>query len=313
MKRKLFYINLYFITILCIISFALNYINFSKPVFIVYNHSLYIPAIFDYTYKDFGLSYNLKADYSDEYFNHHLKKNGYAVYLPSYKHNDYIKPLQFPSKQHWLGTTRDGKDLLISVLKSIMYIMIFGIVPSIISLFISLLIGILQGYNGKYYDIFLYRLYEIIISIPFIYVMLFISRLIDLNFIIVCILIGLISWTFLLPYIRNLALQYKNHPAIVSLESMQVPKYKIMYKYLAKIILNKIYPLLGYMFVSNNLAIISISFFNIKYLEDDTIGKLLYVGFQSPFSYEAIFCPLAVFVFFSLSIINICRVLANYD
>ncbi len=313
MKKKLFYINIYCIIILFFISATLNYMNFVKPLFIVYKNNLYFPLIFNYNYQDFNLNYNLSADYTDKYLNNHLKKNGYVVYLFSYNQDSYIKPMQPPSKKYLLGTTLNSKDLLLSLLKSIFYIIIFGIIPTLISVFIALFIGILQGYKGKYYDMLLYRAYEIIVSIPFIYIILFISTIININTIFLCIAIGCINWTFLLPYVRNISLQYKNHTQIVSLELLNIPQYKIMYKYLAKIIIKKIYPLIGYMFVSNNLAIITISFVNIKYMQNDTIANLLHMGFQQPISVLTICCTLLVFLFFSLSIINICNKLANYE
>jgi len=80
-----------------------------------------------------------------------------------------------PSKEHWLGTTELGCDVLTRLMYGGRISLMVGFIVVTIEIIIGVVMGCIAGYYGKWVDMLLMRLVEILNSIPFIPLMLIIS------------------------------------------------------------------------------------------------------------------------------------------
>jgi microcin C transport system permease protein len=259
-----------------------------KPIFIKYKNQYFLPHIAYPSYNSFNLDYNLQANFKDENLIAHIKNNnGYIVY-----------PI--------FGLVNSVNQKYLDMLSSIKYIFFFGIIPTLISLILGLSLGIAQGYMGTKYDFILQRIYEVIISIPILYLIIFINLHFSLNIFNLAIILGILNYGFFLIYIRKITFSIKEQPNIVNLEFLNINKTKIMYKYIQEQVLRKISPLIGFLFVANNLSIITLDFLNINYQQNiKTIGYIIINGLYNDNNNVLSFFAIALLVIISLNILKL--------
>ena len=79
---------------------------------------------------------------------------------------DVPAPAAAPSREHWLGTDDEGRDILARIIYGLRLSIVFAFVLTIISSLIGMIAGALQGYWGGKVDLFTQRLLEIWDSLP---------------------------------------------------------------------------------------------------------------------------------------------------
>ena len=82
-----------------------------------------------------------------------------------------------PSKDHWLGTSELGCDVLTRLMYGGRISLMVGFLVVAIELLLGVVLGCVAGYYGKWVDMLVMRLVEILNSIPFIPLMLIVSAL----------------------------------------------------------------------------------------------------------------------------------------
>jgi peptide/nickel transport system permease protein len=101
-----------------------------------------------------------------------------------------------PSKTHWLGTDNFGIDIFSELLVGAQTSMIVGIVSAIIASFLGAAVGLYSGYVGGWKDEVVMRLNDVVLSIPWLVLMIIVAAFIgkiDLTGIIL--IIGLTGWS----------------------------------------------------------------------------------------------------------------------
>jgi peptide/nickel transport system permease protein len=92
----------------------------------------------------------------------------FAPYLSPYKPAKMFprNRREAPSKAHWLGTDRLGRDMLSRLFWGARVSLVIGVLAVAVSLVIGLTIGMLSGYYGGLLDEVLMRLMDIIFAFP---------------------------------------------------------------------------------------------------------------------------------------------------
>ena len=276
------------IGILFAITLFIKLIANSQPLLVKHLGAYYVPILINYSYQDFGFASTRTIDFNDELVVNAISKTGFIVYsLIKYDYKSitsegYVKSLP-PSTQHLLGTTLDGRDVFAYLLYSIAILLWSGLLITALSVAKALILGVLQGYLGGYVDITMQRLYEISTSIPIIYVIFFFNNLIQLNYLALGLLLSLLNWGFLMPYIRAITLQKSSQLCMQNLASMDIPKMKIMLKYLIPSVAKEIKSLIPFVYLTYFLILISADFFNINSQDYDSpkLGQLVLLGLNN--------------------------------
>lgn len=123
--------------------------------------------------------------------------------------------LQMPSKEHWLGTDLYGIDIFSELLYGARTSILVGTVSAIIASFLGAAVGLYSGYVGGWKDEVVMRLNDIVLSIPWLVLMIIVAAFvgkIDLTGIIL--IIGLTGWSYTARMVRAQVLSVKERQYI---------------------------------------------------------------------------------------------------
>jgi peptide/nickel transport system permease protein len=120
-----------------------------------------------------------------------------------------------PSLRHWLGTDFIGRDIFSQLLAGARIAFMVGISSALISILFGTTIGMVAGYAGKYTDLVLMRLADMIMVMPTLLVVLMLSALFgQLNIWVIVLMIALFRWPGVARVIRSQTLSLRHRPFI---------------------------------------------------------------------------------------------------
>lgn len=126
------------------------------------------------------------------------------------KVQDPAQGLMLPSKEYWLGTDRYGVDIFSELLYGARTSMLVGTVSAVIASVLGAAVGLYSGYVGGWKDEVVMRLNDIVLSIPWLVLMIIVAAFvgkIDLTGIIL--IIGLTGWSYTARMVRAQVLSVK--------------------------------------------------------------------------------------------------------
>lgn len=120
-----------------------------------------------------------------------------------------------PSESHWLGTDNNGLDIFSELLYGARTSIIVGVFAAVIASILGAAIGLYSGYVGGWRDELIMRLNDIVLSIPWLVLMIVVAALlgqIDLTGIIL--IIGLTGWSMTARMVRAQVLSIRERQYI---------------------------------------------------------------------------------------------------
>lgn len=104
--------------------------------------------------------------------------------------------LEKPSPEHWMGTDSFGHDIFSELLYGARTSMVVGIVAAIISSVLGAAIGLYSGYAGGWRDETIMRLNDIVLSLPWLVLMIIIAAFMgSITLVGIILVIGLTGWS----------------------------------------------------------------------------------------------------------------------
>lgn len=131
-----------------------------------------------------------------------------------------------PSREHWLGTDEQGRDVLLRVLLGGRISILVGFMAAGVSVVLGSLVGGIAGYYGGRIDNFLMRFAEIVYSIPFTPTVISISAALmfkvssEKKMFLVMALIGILSWPGLARMVRGQILSLREQEFMLATEAL---------------------------------------------------------------------------------------------
>ena len=142
---------------------------------------------------------------------------------------DLFNILQPPSWQHPFGTDDLGRDVFLRVLHAGRIDLVFGLVTTYVSLVIGLIIGALAGYFGGVFDNVVMRLVDLVISFPFIVLILAITAITGPGLTGAYIGVLAVSWALFARLTRGEMLAMRNRQFILAAETMGFSTPRILF------------------------------------------------------------------------------------
>jgi peptide/nickel transport system permease protein len=131
------------------------------------------------------------------------------------KNIDPFHKFEKPSNAHWLGTDQDGVDIFSELLVGAQTSIIVGIVSAIIASFLGAGVGLYSGYVGGWKDEVVMRLNDIVLSIPWLVLMIVVAALLGrINLMGIILIIGLTGWSTTARMVRAQVLSIKERQFI---------------------------------------------------------------------------------------------------
>src|SRR5699024_6665036 len=160
--------------------------------------------------------------------------SGYA-----YEVGEGAKKNLSPSSEHWFGTDELGRDLFARVWQAGRVSIIIGLVGALISATVGTIYGGIAAYFGGRVDNIMMRIVEILLSIPYLLVVILVSIVTDSKSIgTLIIALTLTGWCNTARMVRGQMLQIKSQEYILAAEALGVKPSKIITRHLIPNVLN---------------------------------------------------------------------------
>lgn len=171
---------------------------------------------------------------------------------------------QSPSSNHWFGTDELGRDIFARVWQAGRVSMKIGIFGAIISTVIGSIYGAVAAYFGGRVDTLMMRIVEILLSIPYLIVVILISIITkERSLTTLLISLTLTGWCGMARLVRGQMLQIKQQEFIMAAEALGVSPWQIIKKHLipnslSVIIVAITFDIPGYIFAETFLSYIGL-------------------------------------------------------
>ncbi|MDQ0338131.1 peptide/nickel transport system permease protein [Caldalkalibacillus uzonensis] len=138
-----------------------------------------------------------------------------------------------PSKEHWFGTNRMGRDIFSQVIAGTRVALFVGIVSGIMVTVVGTTIGLVAGYFGGWIDDLLMRFTDIVYGIPFLPFAMIMVAVLGPSIWNIIIAIVLISWRTTARVIRSEVLTLKERTFIQAAKLTGASHARIIFRHLA--------------------------------------------------------------------------------
>lgn len=196
----------------------------------------------------------------------------------SYEETDVEHSMQAPSKLHWLGTDRIGRDIFSRMVWGSRISLSVGLVAAAVSVFVGTLIGAIAGYFGGIVDDILMRFTEMVMSFPVIFLLLTIISIVERSVFNVMLVIGLTSWPGLARLIRGQFLSLRETGYVEAAKALGAGHKRIICKHM---LLNCMAPIIVNATLRVGSAILaesSLSFLGLGITDPPSWGTILNSG-----------------------------------
>lgn len=202
----------------------------------------------------------------------------FAPLVAPYEPNRTVAtPYEPPSRNHWLGTDRLGRDILSQVIYGTRLSMLIGVSTGLLMTLIATSVGMLAGYYGGMVDRVLSTITDIFLVIPGLPLMIVISSYLKIRGpFIVILVIALTSWGSGARIIRSQVLSLKSREFVTAAKIVGESSFTIVFRE----ILPNMLSLVASIFFSSVLYAIlgeaSLSFLGLSDVSKTSWGTILY-------------------------------------
>ncbi len=181
-----------------------------------------------------------------------------------YKEGELSDTFLPPSSDHWLGTDRFGRDVMVRVLEGGRISLFIGFISQGIALLIGLPLGCLAGYFRGWVDAIIMWLINVFWSFP--YLLLVLAMDLALNNIIekpitrVFIAVGLVSWVLIARIVRGQIMSIKENAYVEAARAFGFSPLRIMVRHLVPNIITPIFVVVTLGFAEAIIAEAALSF-----------------------------------------------------
>ena len=230
--------SLWIFLVLFIFTGIAEFVANDRPLVLSYKGHLYFPVLVDYPETTFGGDFPTNADYHDPYVAKLIDDDGWMVWpLIPYSYDTVVKNLDHPapsppSRQNWLGTDDQARDVMARLVYGFRISVLFGLVLTAISSVIGVAAGAVQGYFGGWTDLLFQRFIEVWSSVPQLYLIIIIASIIKPTFWILLGILLAFSWVALVPLVRAEFLRGRNFEYVRAARALGVSDARIMWRHL---------------------------------------------------------------------------------
>ena len=236
-NRRGFWSLWIFLGIFLISLFAEGVAN-DKPLMVIFEDRLYFPVIETVLESEYGGEFATEAEYRDDYVRELIENKG-SIHWPlirySYDTINYNLPSpapSFPTKENWIGTDDQGRDVVARLIYGFRISVIFGLVLTILSSIVGVAAGAIQGYFGGSIDILGQRFIEIWSGLPVLFLLIILSSFVEPNFWWLLLIMLLFSWMGLVGVVRAEFLRGRNLEYVRAARALGLSHIRIMSRHI---------------------------------------------------------------------------------
>ena len=219
------------------LSLCAEVIANDRPLVVRFDGRWYFPVLVSYPETAFGGVLPTAAVYRDPEVRRLIEAKGWMVWPPirySYDTINYALTVPAPappSRENWLGTDDQGRDLLARLIYGFRISVLFGLTLTILSSIVGIAAGAVQGYWGGWVDLLFQRGIEIWSGLPVLYLLIILASLVEPTFWWLLGLMLLFSWLALVGVVRAEFLRARNFDYVRAARALGVRPAVIMFRH----------------------------------------------------------------------------------
>ena len=140
-----------------------------------------------------------------------------------------VIPNQPPSAEHWFGTDEQSRDEFSRVVYGTQISLSVGLVSQLIILLIGIPLGLIAGYYGRWVDMLLMRLTDIMYAFPTVLFAVVIVAALGPSLLNIYLAIGFTYWPPMVRLVRSQVLSLKEKDYVEAARAIGVPAWRIMF------------------------------------------------------------------------------------
>ncbi len=133
---------------------------------------------------------------------------------------------------HAMGTDTLGQDVLSQMLHACRLSISIGFVSTGIAVVIGVTIGALMGYFGGWVDMLLYRVVEIFMAIPVLFLLIVAASVLPRNIYFMMAIIGCFTWTGAARFVRAEFMKLRETDYVQAAKAVGLPLWSILFKHM---------------------------------------------------------------------------------
>lgn len=274
---------------LVVLSIGAELISNDRPLAVRYEGQWYFPVVQDLPETVFGGDFEAPADFHDPLIQEQLAKPGNFVLYPLNRYG--FKTLNYfasqpnpapPSTDNWLGTDKQGRDMVAQLIYGFRVSILFGMALTAIGVVIGIFAGAIQGYFGGKVDLVGQRLIEIWTAMPELYLLIIFAAIFMPSIWLLLLLLSLFGWMGLSDYVRAEFLRNRQLDYVRSARALGLSHGQIIWRHLLP---NSMMPVITFLPFRVSAAIISLTSLDFLGLgvspDTPSLGRLLTQGKES--------------------------------
>ncbi len=168
-----------------------------------------------------------------------------------------------PSKEHWLGTDRVGRDLMARLLYGGRVSILVGLVSALLASVIGVVLGCISGYYGGKVDATILYISEIFMAFPQTMLILILVGFVGAGVENLIFIFAITGWSNVLRIVRSRILSLKEEPFVESCRANGVGGASIMFRHLlpntlGPVIVNTTLATAGYVLSESGLSFLGL-------------------------------------------------------
>lgn len=140
--------------------------------------------------------------------------------------------LRGPSREFWLGTDVQGRDLLARLLFGARLSLAVGLVSQTVASLIGVALGLVAGYYGRWVDGALMRLADVTLAFPSLLLLIAIAAAVNPSLPVVFVVIGLVGWAGMARLVRGEVLALRVREYVQAARALGASDARIVWRHL---------------------------------------------------------------------------------